>query len=716
MSIDWNAIGLTEAEYRELEKRLGREPNELEARMIGAMWSEHCSYKSTKRLLGGLPKEGRFVVQGEGENAGVVNLGDGLGIAFKVESHNHPSAVAPYDGAATGVGGVVRDIFAMGARPIACMAGLALGNPASPKVRELAQGMTAGINDYGRTINVPAIGGKTLFDSAYEGNPLVNAFCAGVVALDKIVSSQTAQAGEWGLLLGRATNDDGVGSASFASRELDEEGKHQTPRIPQGDPELENRLIEACLELRDLGLLTAMQDMGAAGLLSSSSEIAWKSGLGLDVFCDKLDLEGELAPWQIFLSETQERMFITIKKENWDAVKKIADRHSIPCAIIAETTPGDRYRAIEKGSVLADLPISLLGGAAPEIIWTSTPPADAEKRWQQAVTDSNKDANTALRALLASDSCTRAHSIWGVFAENPADELFVGADSPVGIVRVEGTQRLAAFAMDVDPWKCAADPRRGAAESTLQALRSLYICGAEALGLTDGLNFGSPEFADRFWELEESILGLSDAARALECPVVSGNVSLYNESKENRILPSPFIVAAGCIDSPNHYLGSGKWREGDLIFLVGSPAAELAGSRYAVSCLKNNAGLPSEMNAKNETDFRDNAIQTARDHAARSARLCGSGGLALALVKEVIGSGIGAALTIDPSENISSILFGEGGARAIYAVPAEKEAEFRKTWGSTPLLLLGKAGGSSLSIKNTLEITPDEINAVWRKF
>ena len=716
MSIEWNEIGLTEAEYRELEKRLGREPNELEARMIGAMWSEHCSYKSTKRLLGGLPKEGRFVVQGEGENAGVVNLGDGLGIAFKVESHNHPSAVAPYDGAATGVGGVVRDIFAMGARPIACMAGLALGSPTSPRVRELVNGMTAGINDYGQAIHVPVIGGKTLFDSSYEGNPLVNAFCAGVVALDKIVSSQTAQTGELGILLGRATNDDGVGSASFASRELDEEGEHHTPRIPQGDPELENRLIEACLELRDLGLLTAMQDMGAAGLLSSSSEIAWKSGVGLDVFCDQLHLEGELAPWQIFLSETQERMFITIKKENLDAVRKIADRYSIPCAVIAETVPGDRYRALEKGCVLADLPISLLGGAAPEVIWKSTPPAGIEKRWQSTVIDSNQDANTAVRALLSADSCTRADSIWGVFTENPADELFVGPDAPIGIVRVEGTHRLAAFAMDVDPWKCASDPRRGAAQSTLQALRSLYVCGAEALGLTDGLNFGSPEFADRFWELEQSILGISDAARALECPVVSGNVSLYNETKESRILPSPFIVAAGCIESSAHFLGSGKWCEGDLIFLAGSPDIALAGSRYAVSCLKNSAGRPTEMNAKSETDFRDKALQTAHTNAARSARPCGSGGLALALVKEVVGAGIGGTFSIGDPENSINILFGEGGARALYAVPAEKEAEFRKIWESAPLLFLGKAGGTTLSIKNTLDISLDEINSIWGKF
>lgn len=725
MTAERETHGLSVGEHSALRKILGRAPNAFECRLAGAMWSEHCSYKSTKHLLARLPQQGRAVAGGGGENAGVVDMGDGIGLAFKIESHNHPSAIAPYDGAATGLGGVVRDILAMGARPVACMAGLAFGDAHSPRTRELVNGVIQGIRDYARETDIPAVGGKTVFDASYADNPLVNAFCVGVVRLGEIVSSKTASSGDWALILGRRTNRDGVGSAEFASKELGD-GENALPRIPQGDPGIEKRLIEACLELQTQRLLTSMQDMGAAGIVSSSSEVAYKSGLGIELDCERIPQEtaaNPLLPWELFLAETQERMFLTVKPADLDAVTTVARKHGLECGVMGKMTDDGRYRVRWNGQTVGDVPVSLLGGAIPEELlpnWRAERPSRERTAYDDC--DSARDARPvpaspreALLALIGHNACTDASSGWGLFAADDR-RILSGVGAPVGVIRVEGTERLAAFALDVDPWKCWVDPLTGAAESAALTLRALACAGALPLGMTDGPNYPSPQKPNQFWELEESVAGIAAASRAYDCPVVSGNVSLYNESAAARILPTPFIVACGVIEDERAFLTCGNGKEGDVLFLVGPTEGALAGSRYGLAFGARDAQSKPVFDAERERAFMDCARSAARQGLASSGRVVAGGGLLLTLAKEALASG-GAKLDLaasDPSA-FARLWFGEGGPRAVYAVPPASVPDFQKLWEAFGVRRVGTVGGGALVLKDAFAIGLDELRSAWRK-
>ncbi|NLD04581.1 MAG: phosphoribosylformylglycinamidine synthase subunit PurL, partial [Synergistaceae bacterium] len=400
--MDHKSAGLSDSEYKRINELLEREPNPLETQLIGVMWSEHCSYKSTKRLLMTYPSKGKYVLQGQGENAGVVDMGEGWGFAFKVESHNPPSAVAPFQGAATGVGGIIRDIIAMGARPSVSMDGLFFGDPSLKKTENLSKGIVEGIGAYGNAVGVPIVGGKTFYSPCYNDNPLVNAFSSGFVRLDKMASSQTAKNEDFAVLLGSKTGRDGIAGASFASRELDEDSKASKPQIQIGDPFEEKLLIECCMDLLDKDLIASMQDMGAAGILSSSSEIAHKSGCGIDIAVEKIPLrEKGMAPWEIFLSESQERMLLIVEQDKLDPVFAMAAHYGLDCAIVGTMTDTGRYRVYEKGDLIADLPTSILGDA-PEVVWPSAEPADMKERGTiNSSSLISKDPETDLLSLIS---------------------------------------------------------------------------------------------------------------------------------------------------------------------------------------------------------------------------------------------------------------------------------------------------------------------------
>lgn len=715
--MDLSKYGLRQEEFDAAAAALGREPNECELRILGVMWSEHCSYKSTKHLLRLFPSKGPTVVLGPGENAGIVDLGQGLGGAFKAESHNHPSAVEPYHGAATGVGGVIRDIMALGARPVAAMDGLFLGEPSHPRTQFLTSGIVSGIADYGKGVEVPTIGGKTVFDGRYNENPLVNAFCLGFVRLDRIVSSKTALPGQLAVILGSKTGREGIAGAAFASVQLAHDGENTVTNIQTGDPLMEKRLIGACLELNERGLIVSMQDMGAAGITSSSSEVAAKSGVGMKLYFEKVPLkEDDMEPWEIALSETQERMLLIVKPEHVEEISSVAEKWDLQCAVIGETTEGDDYSVYFRGKLAASLPAKLIADGCPPIRWASEKPSGLEDGWHFDLDalPLPVDWNRALETLLKLPSLASKAHIYEQFDSAVQDNTFKGPGGPVSVIKIEERDSLVAMTLDADPWKCGLDPFRGGAETAARTVRALSVAGAEPLGLTDCLNFPSPEVPGQMWAIEECIRGIAEAADALECPVVSGNVSLYNETASGAIFPTPVVGTVGLIPSAEHYLPSGNWAEGDMLVLAGPFNPSLAGSHYIRSLGMAEAGRPMIFSGEAEKDFCERAIKTAREKAARSGRAIAGGGLAAALARDSAESGLGARVTLPVPTRKDVVMFGEGGARALYSVPISRLPLFRAIWKGYPVMELGRVGGEYLSVEGAFDVNVRELDMFRR--
>ncbi|MCF4150297.1 phosphoribosylformylglycinamidine synthase subunit PurL [Dethiosulfovibrio sp. F2B] len=713
--MDYSKAGLRKEEYDALKARLGREPNDLELQIMGVMWSEHCSYKSTKPLLRLFPKDGDRVLLGPGENAGVVDAGDGLGLAFKVESHNHPSAVAPYQGAATGVGGIIRDIMALGARPVASMDGLFFGDPEERKTQALADGVVKGVGGYGNCVGVPTVGGKTVYHESYRGNPLVNAFCAGLVPTDRMVSSQTASSGQKVLILGSKTGRDGIAGAAFASVELAEDGSG-VPSIQIGDPFAEKLLIEACLELRDKDLLVSMQDMGAAGILSSSSEIAAKSGIAMTIDFDAVPLRAEgMEPWEIALSESQERMLLIVEPEKVDQVMAVAGKWELDCAVIGETEKGDHYRILWKGDTVADMPASVIGSDCPEIPWPSKRPKNLEDRWNFDL-DSlplPENWNEEILNLLGSHSHRSRKEIFEQYDSMVQTNTVIGPGSPVSAVRIEGSDRIAVMSMEAQPFMCWLDPYNGSAEVVARSCRALAVAGAKPAGTTDCLNFPSPEKPEQFWTLEQSAKGMAEACSSLNCPVVSGNVSLYNETANGPILPTPLVGTVGFVENPEELLSSGNWRERDRLFYVGMPNPRLDGGSYLQNKTGRIWGKPLDFDGELENEFILRAIETAKRRAASSGMPIAGGGLAVALAKEAGTSGLGASISIPFPTRRDVLIFGEGGPRAVYSVPKNRLVLFRALWKGYAVTEIGQVGGNRLTLDDLVDLSVSEIRESW---
>ncbi|MDR1650907.1 MAG: phosphoribosylformylglycinamidine synthase subunit PurL [Synergistaceae bacterium] len=711
--MNYRDAGLSDGEYNKIKEMLGREPNDLETILTGVMWSEHCSYKSTRRLLAKFPQKGRYLVQGPGENAGVVDCHGGWGMAFKVESHNHPSAVAPYQGAATGVGGIIRDILAMGARPAASMDGLFFGMPGSGRSSALAEGIVEGIAGYGNAVGVPTIGGKTFYDPCFEGNPLVNAFSCGIVRLDRIVSSKTARVGDLAVLLGSKTGRDGIAGASFASRELDEGNRESRGHIQIGDPFEEKLLIECCLDLLESELIVSMQDMGAAGILSSSSEIAHKSGVGIEIVCERIPLREEMEPWEIFLSESQERMLLIVSPDKYEDVRATADHYALECAAAGSITDDGRYRVIRNGVTLADLPVGILGDA-PAIDWPAAVPADMDERRAVPRDMKSSDPGGDLLKMIGSPHGSCRRDIWTQYDCQVQLRTAAEPGEPVSALRMPDSDSLVLFAMEAEPWKCRADPRIGAMETMAHSIRVLALAGADVLGMTNCLNFPSPEHPENYYELVQCVEGLAAVCRDMECPVVSGNVSLYNETPRGGIYPTPLVVTAGLVPHYTYFVSGGHAREGDEVYLAGPTSGSLGSSRWQVLCHSKDMrpkGASWMYDAAKEKDFVSKAVLVSRKaDIKKSARVVAGGGLAVALAKEVIFSGVG--MTIDIADkNPEEVLFSEGGPRALYVIPPASAEKFVSCWKGFPVTRLGTAGGNSLVVKGCFEVSRDDLAA-----
>ncbi|HEU5066233.1 MAG TPA: phosphoribosylformylglycinamidine synthase subunit PurL [Gaiellaceae bacterium] len=663
------ALGLTDGEFGRIQELLEREPNHLELAVFSLLWSEHCGYKHSALLLKRFPTEGPRVLQGPGENAGVVDLGDGEAVAFKVESHNHPSAVEPFQGAATGIGGILRDIIAMGARPIALLDGLRFGEPDDHFERAVA-----GIANYGNSVGVPTVGGDTVFDPAYADNCLVNAMCVGLLHTERVLSATASGAGNVVFLYGATTGRDGIGGASvLASQELGEEDADKRPSVQIGDPFTGNKLIESSLELVERGLVESLQDLGAAGLASSLSEMA-RGGGGIDVHLDRVALrEEDLEPWEIVISESQERMVAVVRPENLSAVEEVSDRWELDHAAIGEVTDTGELRAYFEGELVGAIPSAFLTDEAPRYEVARRPRVTAEP----APKPPGPATDQALLELLGSPNLRSREWIYRRYDQLVGSRTVRRPGLDAAVLRLRPSFRGLAVSLDGTGRIARLDPHTGGALAVLEAARNVACTGGEPLAITDCLNFGNPEKPEIAWELAEAIEGMAAACEALGIPVVSGNVSLYNETDGRAIHPTPVVGCVGLV--PDVRAIPRTWRAGDRIYLAGEPSLAFDGSEYQ-ALYAEPGGRPAPLDLSAEAEL----VRFLHETAPRCSLVhdVAEGGLAVALAEAAIASGIGALLDL-PDDALN--LFGEGGGRAILASSEDLE-----------LPCIGSAAGDSL--------------------
>jgi phosphoribosylformylglycinamidine synthase II len=697
-------LGLTDHEYERIVEQLGREPNEVELAMFSLLWSEHCAYKHSRKLLRRLPTEGPRVIMGPGENAGAVDVGGGHAVAFKVESHNHPSAVEPFQGAATGVGGILRDVFALGARPIAVLDSLRFGELDSERSRYLFEHVVAGIGHYGNSIGVPTVGGEIYFEPPYEQNCLVNAMCVGLAPADRMVRAAASGPGNAIVLMGASTGRDGIGGASvLASAEL-EEGAEMRPSVQIGDPFEEKKLMECCLELLDRGLLVSLQDLGAAGLTSSSAEMASAGGVGMDIEIDRVPLrEADMEPFEIMVSESQERMLAVVEPPALDEVLATCERWQTGAAQVGEVTDTGRIRVLAGGDVVGDAPVTALVEACP--LYDLEPEEPATWLYgNRATLDPRAGGAEVLRALLASPNVASKRSAFGQYdsiVQSRTVRRPEAADAAVLAIPESG--RAIGVAIDGNGRRVACDPYRGTAEAVLECAQNLACVGAEPLGLTNCLNFGNPEKPNVAWQLDRAVQGLADACAALGIPVVGGNVSLYNETEAGPIYPTPVVGLVGELPDPGRVPGLAP-AEGDAIALVGPFAPSLAGSELAKQRGDLDAGLPA-VPIEDVTAAIGLVRDAARGGAITAAHDVSDGGLACAVAECAIAGRIGVRVDLDPLVEAQggsgeSVLFGEGVGGFVVAGPSQALRELAADGESmgVRVLAIGEAGGDAVEL------------------
>ena len=710
------AHGLKPDEYERILALIGREPSFTELGIFSAMWNEHCSYKSSKKWLRTLPTTGPRVIQGPGENAGVVDIGDGQAVVFKMESHNHPSFIEPYQGAATGVGGILRDVFTMGARPVAAMNALRFGEPDHAMTRHLVAGVVAGVGGYGNSFGVPTVGGEVQFHARYNGNILVNAFAAGLADADKIFYSKAEGVGLPVVYLGAKTGRDGVGGATMASAEFDDSIEEKRPTVQVGDPFTEKCLLEACLELMASGAVIAIQDMGAAGLTCSAVEMGAKGDLGIRLDLDKVPVREErMSAYEMMLSESQERMLMVLRPEKEQEAEAIFRKWGLDFAIVGETTDDLRFRIIHQGEEVANLPIKELGDEAPEYdrLWVeSEAPAPLGLVPTMDVAD-------ALLRLVASPNLSSRRWVWEQY-----DTLIQGNSLQIpggdaGVVRVEGHETKAlAFSSDVNPFYCEADPYQGGKQAVVECWRNLTATGALPLAATDNLNFGNPERPEIMGQLVQAIKGIGEACKALDFPIVSGNVSLYNETNGRGILPTPTIGGVGLIDDWSMMARIGFAAAEDMIVLIGAPVAwgtHLGQSAYLRELFDMNGGPPPPVDLEHEKRVGDAVRGLIRDGVARSVHDLSDGGLAVALAEMAMASGIGA--TVEQAEGADALatFFGEDQGRYLVTVSRAEASVLALARLTAELGIavhtIGVTGGASLKLGEARAISVEELKA-----
>ena len=693
--------GLKPDEYKRVLDLIGREPSLTELGIFSAMWNEHCSYKSSKVHLRTLPTKGPGVIQGPGENAGVIDIGDGLACVFKMESHNHPSYIEPYQGAATGVGGILRDVFTMGARPIACLNALSFGDPKHPRTRHLVSGVVAGIGGYGNSFGVPTVGGSVRFHARYDGNNLVNAMAVGIAQKDKIFYAAASGVGMPIVYLGSKTGRDGIHGASMASAEFGEDSDAKRPTVQVGDPFSEKLLLEACLEIMHKGCVIAIQDMGAAGLTCSAVEMGAKGDLGVTLDLDKVPCrETGMSAYEMMLSESQERMLMVLKPEKEKEAEAIFRKWGLDFAIVGETTPSKRFIVRHGGDVMADLPIKELGDQAPEY---KRPFVSAAKPAAIEADDvvAPMGVADALEKLIGTPDLCSKRWVWEQY-----DHIILGntVQRPGGdaaVVRVENGPKGLALTTDVTPRYCEADPFEGGKQAVAECWRNLTAVGAKPLAVTDNLNFGNPERPEIMGQFVGCIRGIAEACKVLAFPVVSGNVSLYNETNGKAILPTPSIGGVGLIDEFTKSASLAFKRAGEEIMLIGETTGWLGQSMYLRDLCGQEEGAPPPVDLIEERENGDFVRALILDGTASAAHDLSDGGLAVALAEMAMATGIGAKLDAAP-EDIPphAYWFGEDQARYLVTVPAAKAKDVlaRARAASIPVWAIGTTGGDALTL------------------
>lgn len=720
----YQEMGLTDEEFGKVIQILERKPNYTETGIFSVMWSEHCSYKNSKVVLKRFPTTGTHVLQGPGEGAGIVDIGDNQAVVFKIESHNHPSAIEPYQGAATGVGGIIRDVFSMGARPIALLNSLRFGELDNPKTKYIFENVVAGIAGYGNCMGIPTVGGEIYFDSSYDGNPLVNAMCVGLINHDEIQKGLAKGVDNPVIYVGAATGRDGIHGATFASEELSENSEAKRPAVQVGDPFMEKLLLEATLELIASGHVVGIQDMGAAGLTSSSSEMASKAGNGVELNLDLVpQREKGMSAYEMMLSESQERMLVVAKKGKEEEVKKIFDKWGLHSAVIGRVTNDNQLRLLHKGEVIAEIPADKLAEDAPVYC---KPSREAPYYEQYSSLDTTsaieepKDYNSILHQLLASPTIASKEWVYQQYDYMVRTNTAVIPGSDAAVVAIRGTRKALAMTTDCNGRYVYLDPFTGGAIAVAEAARNVVCSGAEPLAITDNLNFGSPEKPEIFWQFEKAADGISEACRQLNTPVIGGNVSLYNETKGEAIYPTPTIGMIGLIKDVEHITTQDFKKEGDSIILIGETKAEIGGSEYQKLRIGKIEGRPPQLDLDLERRIQTFTIKVIQQGFVQSAHDTAEGGLAVALAESCIGGKLGADIKLTEELRTDFSLFSESQSRIILSVSSEHAENIKETAKQmqVPIKEIGKVQGKELSIdhngRNVISQSISELEKVWR--
>lgn len=722
--------GIKQQEYQNIIKLLGRHPNINELGMFSVMWSEHCCYKSSKKLLKTLPTEAEHVVCGPGENAGIIDIGDDIYITFKIESHNHPTAVEPYQGAATGVGGILRDIFTMGARPIALLNSLRFGNLNNPKNRYLFGKAVAGIAGYGNCMGIPTVGGECCFDDCFSGNPLVNAMAVGVIYDKNIITSGAQGTGNPVIYVGSATGRDGMGGAAFASKEITDDSEKDRPAVQVGDPFTEKLLMEACLEAFQTDAVIAAQDMGAAGLTCSVSEMASKGNMGINLDLDKVPARADnMIPYEYLLSESQERMLFVVDKDKVGTIQKIFDKWELPAVQVGTVTDSDKIVITFKKDIVVDLDPKSLTDNAPEYAHPSAEP-DYIKECQAFKLDSVEDISlnqlesTLLKILNSPNIASKAWVFNQYDRQVQNNSITESADNAAALVRIRDkhgklTNKGLAISVDCNSRFTYLDPYNGAALAVLEAARNVACTGAKPLAITNNLNFANPEKPEMFWQLEQAAKGMADACKALNTPVTGGNVSLYNETNATPIYPTPVIGMVGLIENVNNSLKTGFTTPEDIIILVGETKEELGGSEYLATLHNIVKGKIPSYSFSHEQKLHQFCETAAEMKLLSSCNDLSEGGLLVALAESCITNSLGAKLVSNTAKlttRLDASLFGESTGRLLLSLSAQN---LDKTKGlleklDLPYNIIGRVQPDLLEIENSiLKIRIDEVKKVW---
>ena len=714
----YREMGLTDDEFARIEAILGRLPNYTETGIFSVMWSEHCSYKNSKPVLKKFPTDGPHVLQGPGEGAGIVDIGDGLAVVFKIESHNHPSAIEPYQGAATGVGGIIRDVFSMGARPIALLNSLRFGELTSPRVKYLFEQVVAGIAGYGNCVGIPTVGGEVQFDPSYEGNPLVNAMCVGIICHEDIQRGIATGVGNTVMYVGAKTGRDGIHGATFASEELSEQSEAKRPAVQVGDPFMEKLLLEACLEAVKSDALVGIQDMGAAGLTSSSAEMASKVGFGIEMNLDLVpQRETGMTPYEMMLSESQERMLLVVKQGREDEIAAIFAKYGLEAKAIGKVTDDKMLRLWFRGEVAAEISVDALAKDAPVYHKPSKEPVYyREFQAMPPYIPHIEDYNQTLLGLLAQPTIASKEWVYDQYDYMVRTNTVVAPGSDAAVVRIRGTNKALALTTDCNSRYLYLDPEVGGKIAVAEAARNVVCSGAKPLAITDCLNFGSPEKPEIFWQLEKAVDGMSEACRALGTPVVSGNVSLYNETNGVSVYPTPVVGMVGLIEDLSHITTQLFKQVGDLIYVIGEAKPEFGGSELQKWLEGRIFGKAPEIDLEVEARRQRQLLAAIRAGVVASAHDVAEGGLAVALAECLMGAlGLGAKVTF--GGDLFSELFGETQSRFVVSVKKEHQEAFEQL---VEAKRIGELTGDGILTVNgeqgetVIRLSVDEMRNVWK--